>query len=173
MAMGIGQRVQGLVRKAREFWADITEEGATQRHKSERDAELEDAVHQRYGGVRTAGERELSGAIKNQRDESSMDTGPSDALLGNAAARAARSNRAGSTRAQQMQQDSSQTSRQYTQQGGSGSQKTLAEQTGQSPGQPSAQMGAQGTGSEPDTVRGSQSRAPGSGRPNAGGQQSR
>lgn len=172
MAMGIGQRVQGLVRKAREFWADITEEGATQRHKSERDAELEDAVHQRYGGVRTAGERELSGAIKNQRDESSessMDTGPSDALLGNAAARAARSNRAGSTRAQQMQQDSSQTSRQYTQQGGSGSQKTLAEQTGQS----SAQMGAQDTGSEPDTVRGSQSRAPGSGRPNAGGQQSR
>lgn len=128
MAMGIQQRLRGIVDKARAYWADLTDETA---HRSQADQEeLEDAVHQRYGGVRTKGERDIA-AMKRDRDENSMDRGPSDALMANPAARAGRTEQLGSQRrSQQQMQDNQTTQRQYAQQGGSGSQKTLGEQMG-------------------------------------------
>jgi hypothetical protein len=159
MATGIGQQLKGMVRKARNYWAELTDEESTRtQHRQE---EQEDAVHQRYGGVRTQGERAIDKGLHSSQ-ENPPDRGPSDTILASEAARAGRGMSSGPrgsepTGSQQMQ--GSQTQRQYTQQGGSGIQKTIGEQVG-------GQTGAQGTGSDPDTVRSSQSRPP------AGGQQS-
>lgn len=154
---GIGQQLRGMVQKARHYWAELTEDQDTRaRHRQE---EQEDAVHQRYGGVRTQGERDID-RMFHDRQESSQDRGPSDAELASTPVRAARGQggtQLGSepTGGQQMQ--SPQTQRQYAQQGGSGIQKTLGEQLG-------GQTGAGGTGSDPDTVRSAQSRPPAGGR---------
>lgn len=154
MATGIGQQLKGMMQKARHYWAELTDEESTRaRHRQE---EQEDAVHQRYGGVRTQGERDLGKAF-GAPQENSQDRGPSDAELANPAVRAARGQGSAHggepTGGQQMQ--GSQAQRQYAQQGGSGIQKTLAEQEG-------GQIGE----SSPDTVRSKQDR------PSAGGQKS-
>lgn len=126
--MGIGERWKGLAQKARNFWAELTEDEA--RKAGPQDQAGAEVVHQRYGGTEKNSEL-LRGSpeaeqAKRVRDEESMDQGPEDALLGNPAARAGRSSQRGGT--QQMQD--TQQSRQYTQQGGSGLQKTVGQQMG-------------------------------------------
>lgn len=194
MALGIGQQLKHMVDRARHYWSELTDEdGSRRRHEQE---EREEAVHQRYGGVRAQGERDLDKMLQDH-EENSMDRGLSDAELANPAVRAARgdtspsrmgrgatgpsgpSGRPGEPtrqgeqlgsqdlqdqpRHQQMQGNpqqpgDAQRQRQYTQQGGSGIQKTLAEQLGASTPQTGA-TGA-GIGSEADTVRSSQARRP-------------
>lgn len=117
MATGIGQQLKGMMQKARHYWAELTDDEATRnRHRQE---EQDDAVHQRYGGVRSPAttSRDTEKANRDHQ-EGSQDRGRSDAELASPAARAARSE--GS---QQMQAE-----RQYAQQGGSGSQRPLGEQ---------------------------------------------
>lgn len=159
MAMGIGQQIKGMMRKARNYWAEMTNDTDTRaRHRQEKQ---DDAVHQRYGGVPPQGERDIEHGFRG-RQASAQDRGPSDAELASQAARSARGqgSQLGGEPSGSQQMQSPQSQRQYAQQGGSGNQKPLAEQMG-------GQSGAQGTGSDPDTVRSSQSRPP------AGGQQSR
>lgn len=134
MALGIGQQIKGMVNRARNYWSELTD-GAAARGKSGRH-DVEDAVHQRYGGERG------SDAEMRQREDQQppRDQGRADSVIANSAARAARGGQQGTTggaqlgsgqghASPQMQADS-QTRRQYTQQGGSGIQKTLNEQLG-------------------------------------------
>lgn len=156
MAMGIGQQLKGMVRRARNYWSELTDEQGGQKRNSER--EKTEAVHQRYGGVGTEGEARMGSPRGDRASGASSGRGGSDAQQwDNPAGRSDQPNRQPGSgqvdRGQQMHAES-QTSRQYTQQGGSGIQKTLGEQT---PGQ----SGASGTGSDPDTVRSRQSRRPG------------
>lgn len=151
MATGIGQQIKGMVRRARTYWAEITDAPGKQQRQARE--EQEEAVHQRYGGVRGQGERDMDAMLRD-RQENSQDRGPSDAELANPTVRATRAGQGGQLGGQsrgsaQMQADS-QTQRQYAQQGGSGIQKPLAEQLGSNAGSDQA-----------DTVRGTQSRRPG------------
>lgn len=148
MAMGIGQQIRGMVDRARHYWSELTDEkGRDQRAHDER----EDAVHQRYGGVR--GQDEDAGAAFRDRQENSQDRGLSDAERADALARATHGGQGGQLGGQAghpgQVQAGSQAQRQYTQQGGSGLQKTLGDQLGG------------GAGAEPDTVRSQQARRPG------------
>lgn len=148
MAMGIGQQIKGMVDRARHYWAELTDEkDRDQRAREER----EDAVHQRYGGVRGQGERDLDAGLRD-RQEKSPDRGLSDAELANPTVRAARGGLGGQLGGQpdhdrQMQGGSQTQQRQYTQQGGSGIQKPPGEQVG--------------GGAESDATRSQQSRRPG------------
>lgn len=147
MAMGIGQQIKGMVDRARHYWAELTDE-KDRDHRAQQ--EREDAVHQRYGGVR--GQDDLDTGFRD-RQENSPDRGISEADLANPAVRAGRSGQGSQLGGQpdrdRQMQGGSQTQRQYTQQGGSGIQKTLGDQVGGS------------AGTEPDTVRSQQSRRPG------------
>lgn len=154
MAMGIGQQIKGMVRRARTYWAELTDEPGKQQKRARE--EQEEAVHQRYGGVRGQGERDVDAMLRD-RQENSQDRGPSDAELANPTVRATRAGQGGQLGGQsrgsaQMQADS-QTQRQYAQQGGSGIQKPLSEQLGSNAGSDQADQA--------DTVRGAQSRRPG------------
>lgn len=156
--MAIGQQIKGAMQRARQYWDELTD-ASGKRAQSARE-EREDAVHQRYGGVRTQGERDAEKLFR-ERQEESQDRGTPDSVMANPAARAARSGQGGQLGGQsrsnaQMQAGRSdtdrpsqsqsqsrapgqaapgqaaeaQTSRQYTQQGGSGIQKSLGEQLG-------------------------------------------
>lgn len=128
--MNIGQRWQGLVQKARDLWADLTED------ESGRSGTTREAVHQRFGGTEKHSELARGSSVaeraKRSRDETSMDRGPDDAILANPAARAGRAQMGGrpTDSAQQAHAQEGLQSRQYTQQGGSGIQKTIGQQTG-------------------------------------------
>lgn len=134
MALGIGQQIKGMVNRARSYWSELTD-GAAARGKSGRD-DVEDAVHQRYGGERGT-DTEMR---QRERQQNAQDQGRADSVIANSAARTARGEQQGAaggsqlgggqgSASPQMQADS-QTRRQYTQQGGSGIQKTLNEQLG-------------------------------------------
>lgn len=152
--MAMGEQLRGLMRKAKQYWSELTDEDSSSSQRARRQSrseEQEDAVHQRYGGVRTQGERDLgveddgfrdAEAAYRDRQENSQDRGPADAILANPAARAGlgRAGQGGQLGGQEMnrqphaggqQQMQNQTGRQYTQQGGSGIQKTLGEQMSQ------------------------------------------
>lgn len=152
MALGIGQQIKGVVQRARSYWADLTDaSGKRSQHDRE---EKEDAVHQRYGGVSAQGERDAD-TLFRERQEESQDRGLPDAVMGNPAARAARGQatqpggqsrrnnpvqagapqmQAGQANAPAQARGAGQTSRQYTQQGGSGIQKSLGDQLGRDSG---------------------------------------
>lgn len=96
----IGQQIKGMVRRAQHYWAELTEEPAQQQRRERHDQQ--EAVHERYGGVRSQGTDDSMGAPigdKEQRDaeallrdrqENSQDKGRSDAELASPAARATR-----------------------------------------------------------------------------------
>lgn len=143
--MGIGQQIKGMVDRAKHYWAELTDEKDSHRHAQ---AEREDSLHQRYGGVRSQDES-ASGTGPQDRTISAQDTGHSDVGRSTPAQRSGQAAQMGAPAAGDRQmQGAGQTQRQYTQQGGSGIQKTLGEQLGGSEG-------------ESDKPRSSQSRRPG------------
>lgn len=156
MALDIRQQIKGVVRRAQDYWADLTDASGrrAQAHRAERD----DTVHQSYGGVR--GEDEGDAAPGRARPEASP-----DAAMPPPAARAARGGQtgqpggqsrrsapapAGQTGSRPPGAGSGQTSRQYVQQGGSGIQKSLDEQLGgdhpAAPDRPAAPGASRGRG---------------------------
>lgn len=154
MAMGIGEQLKGMVRRARNYWSELTDE--QEGHKRSMEREQAEAVHQRYGGSRPQREEEIDTPPGSRPGGSSPGRGGAEAQWDNPAGRGDQQGRqpGGQSDSGQQMHSESQTSRQYTQQGGSGIQKTLAEQI---PGQ----TGAGGTGSDPDALRNRQSRRPG------------
>lgn len=154
MAMGIGEQLKGMVRRARDYWSELTDEPGS--HKRSTEGKRTEEVHQRYGGVRTQGEEEVDTLPVDRpgRDAPSRDT--ARAQWDNPAGRRDQQSRqpGGQSDSGQQMHSESQTSRQYTQQGGSGFQKTPDEQM---PGQ----RGASGTGSDRDNARSRQGRRPG------------
>lgn len=156
--MAIGQQIRSAIQRARGYWADLTD-ASGKRAQTDRE-EREDAVHQRYGGVRSQGERDAEQRFQ-ERQEQSQDRGTPDSVMANPAARAARSGQggqpggqsrrnnpvqAGNPRAQAGSAGGGQTSRQYTQQGGSGIQKSLGEQLGDDNSRPTAPGATGGSG---------------------------
>lgn len=104
MNMGIGQQIKGMVRRAQHYWAELTEDPSQQQRRERRDQQ--EAVHERYGGVRGPGledstdanrgvdmgskEQRDAEALLRDRQENSQDKGRSDAELASPAARATR-----------------------------------------------------------------------------------
>lgn len=151
MAMGIGEQLKGMVRRARNYWSELTDEQEDHQRSTER--ERTEAVHQRYGGARSPSEEQTDTPPGSRPEGRPPGRGSAEAQWDNPAGRGDPQGRqpgGQSDRGQQMHSES-QTSRQYAQQGGSGIQKTLGEQT---PGQ-------SGAGSDPDTARSRQNRRPG------------
>ncbi len=155
MATGIGEQLKGMVRRARNYWSELTDEHGRQKHRTGQERSDEE-VHQRYGGVRTKSGSETD-ALRGGRPGGSPGRGNAEAPWDNPAGRSDQQGRQPGRgqpdRGQQMHSES-QTSRQYTQQGGSGFQKSLEKQR---PGQ--ARTG--GTGSDPGAGRNRQGRRPG------------
>lgn len=122
--MNLEQRWKGLVQKARSMWAEMTED------EGRKHGTGGDAVHQRFGTDEEHTPARNADQAWRERNENSMDRGPDDAVLANPAARAGRQmGGARATSSAQQAQDSQQ-SRQYTQQGGGGLQKTPGQQMG-------------------------------------------
>lgn len=155
MATGIGEQLKGMVRRARNYWSDLTDEQGSQKHNTER--ESSEAMHQRYGGVRTRGESETDALPGDRSGSDSRSRGTAEAQWDDPSRRGdQQGGQPGGgqpDRGQQMRSEG-QASRQYAQQGDSGIQKP---QTEQMPGQ----AGASGAGSEADTLRSRQGRRPG------------
>jgi hypothetical protein len=125
--MNLQQRWKGLVQKARSMWADLTED------EGRKHGTGGDAVHKRFGTDEEHLAQERSSNAERawrERNENSMDTGPDDALLANPAARAGRQMGGSRATASAQQAQDSQQTRQYTQQGGGGMQKTPGQQMG-------------------------------------------
>lgn len=116
MNIGIGQQLKDMMRRARSYWAELTDDDH-QLHLHEEDEE----VHQSYGGVREQGDNAAAQAQPRPKPKQ----------------------RSGRPTTAVPLQGNGQSQRQYAQQGGSGSQKPLAEQLDNEEGgtAPEAQRG--------------------------------
>lgn len=124
-----GQQWRGIVQKARDFWADLTED------EGRKSAKGGEAMHQRFGTDEAHSQLAEGSAAaeraRRDRDENSMDRGPDDSIMANPAARAGRQMGGSQRTASAQQAQDTQQTRQYTQQGGSGlQQKTPGQQMG-------------------------------------------
>lgn len=136
MATGIGQQIKDMVGRARHYWAELTDEKHNRPQAQHAREEAE--VHQRYGGVRRQDEQDepvdpdLHGRPADLADRVPPHAPPlsRSARTGEGAQMGA--HEGGIAETPHQMQGSSQTQRQYTQQGGSGIQKTLGEQLGES-----------------------------------------
>lgn len=147
MATGIGERIGGqvrdMVRRARHYWAELTDEKDLDASGQKQRA---DSIHQRFGEEEAHADHDSEARYRDHQ-ESSQDQGMSDAERASAVVRAARRplqtpTRPGHPQAGAAPADTPRTpgvaSRQYTQQGGSGIQKTLGEQLASGRSEPAA-----------------------------------
>lgn len=152
MATGIGEQLKGMVRRARNYWSELTDEQGNQKRNTEQ--ESSEAMHQRYGGVRTRSESEADTPPGDRSAGDSPSRGAADAQWDDPARRGdQQGGQPGSRqpdRGQQMHSEG-QTSRQYAQQGSSGIQKPRVDQS----------PGAGGADSDAETLRNRQGRRPG------------
>ena len=127
MAMGIGQQIKGMVDRARHYWAELTDEKESQQRAQ---AEREESLHQRYGGIRGQDESDIASAPHDRPERPSDREHPGVRQASPTPRRGQSAQMGGQQDSERQMQGSSQTQRQYTQQGGSGIQKTLGEQLG-------------------------------------------
>lgn len=154
MATGLGERIGGqvrdMMRRARHYWAELTDEKDLDASGQQQRA---DSIHQRFGEEEAQADQDSEDRYRDYQ-EASQDQGMSDAERASAAVRAARRpvqtpTRAGHPQAGAAPADTPRTpgvaSRQYTQQGGSGIQKTLGEQLASSRAEPTADNSGPGS----------------------------
>lgn len=154
MATGIGQQLKGMVRRARNYWSELTDEQGSQKHS--RGRERTESVHERYGGDRTKGEARTDTPRGDRSGGGSASRGTSETQWDNPAGRGDQQGKppgSGQSDRGQQTHSESQTSRQYAQQGGSGIPKAPNEQS-------AGQSGTSRAGSDQD-VRSRQNRRPG------------